>query len=102
MHIPHVRLTGTHDRVALADLRRAINQAKGLGELLPLTVMLLQETEAMMNGRGLNENDIRRIAAPPRKDPFFADNDRAPWMQPGRQLTGGRSRQRPDRTLPGY
>src|SRR5512145_698560 len=36
---------------------------------------------------------------PPRKNPFFAGNDRAPWLQPERRLTGGRSRQGPDGTL---
>lgn len=71
MNIPHVRLTGIHSPAALADLRKAIGQARGLRDLLPLIVMLLQETEAMMNGRTLTENDIRRIAAPLAKIRFL-------------------------------
>ncbi|MHB8844699.1 MAG: hypothetical protein ACYC7L_08100 [Nitrospirota bacterium] len=71
MHIQRVRLTGTNSRAALADVRRAISKAQGLGELLPLVVMLLQETESMMNGRTLNEDDIRRIAAPLAKIRFL-------------------------------
>ena len=56
--------TGTHARTDTVHLRKAISQATGLGELLPLVAMLSQETETLMNGRKLSENDIHRIAAP--------------------------------------
>jgi hypothetical protein len=64
MYIERVQRPGIPPQVDKAHLRRAICQANGLGELLPLAVKLSQETEAIMNNRKLSESDVHRIAVP--------------------------------------
>lgn len=71
MHIERLQRTGTRARVDTVHLRKAINQAKGLHELLPLVIILSRETASMMNDRRLTESDIHRIVVPLAKIRFL-------------------------------
>jgi len=64
MHIEHPQRTGIHTQAHPVLLRKAINEARGLGQLLTLVSMLSQETEALMNIRQLSDSDIHQIAVP--------------------------------------
>ena len=71
MRIEREHRTGSPARGTLTDLREAIDHAKGIADLLPMIVALLQETEAVIDGRTLNDDDIRLIATPLAKIRFL-------------------------------
>ena len=71
MYIQRVQRTGGHPLANIVHLRRAVDQAQGLRELLPLAAILSRKTETMVNGRKFSEDDIQQIAAPLAKISFL-------------------------------